>query len=181
MNGSASGGWECRCEAGWYGEDCSVPIELNCSDKTDNDGGKSFNLQQRIIFSSILEFGGTSPKISICEAPVTWSEPVLFRWFLPACCLADFLHTASKISSVMKKAMSYVKSELFSGLKLTNFDQYNCAFFYVTYRRSGGLRRPRVLLEWILQKKPVLLLSTRSQVQVGDQVHSVSQLESCCS
>jgi hypothetical protein len=69
MNGSASGGWECRCEAGWYGEDCSVPIELNCSDKTDNDGGKSFNLQQRIIFSSILDFEGASPKIAICEAP----------------------------------------------------------------------------------------------------------------
>ncbi len=29
------------------------------------------------------------------------------KWFLPACCLADFLHTASKISSVMKKSMLY--------------------------------------------------------------------------
>jgi hypothetical protein len=37
----------------------------------------------------------------------------VIRGFLPACCLGDFLDTA------MKKSMSYVKSELFSGLKGT--------------------------------------------------------------
>ncbi len=47
-------------------------------------------------------------------------------FFWPACCLADFLHIASKIASDMKKLMSYVEKRItvFSGLKLTNLNEY---------------------------------------------------------
>ncbi len=65
-----------------------------------------------------------SPPKTISEirkAPVTGSEPALFCGFLPVCRFgfADFF-TSSKISPVMKKSMTYVQDELFSGLKLTN-------------------------------------------------------------
>lgn len=33
--------WECRCDNGWDGPDCSILLELSCSDGRDNDKGKS--------------------------------------------------------------------------------------------------------------------------------------------
>ena len=37
---NSSQGWSCACTAGWFGLDCSVPLELNCTDNTDNDEGQ---------------------------------------------------------------------------------------------------------------------------------------------
>lgn len=31
------GGWSCRCDKGWEGLDCSIPLELECDDGKDND------------------------------------------------------------------------------------------------------------------------------------------------
>ena len=36
---SPEGGWSCRCEKGWEGADCSIPLELECEDGKDNDKG----------------------------------------------------------------------------------------------------------------------------------------------
>ena len=33
--------WRCSCQPGWDGEDCSVRLEMNCSDTRDNDRGES--------------------------------------------------------------------------------------------------------------------------------------------
>lgn len=40
-------GWRCVCQAGWSGPGCSVVMETDCSDGTDNDGGD-------ILTSSII-------------------------------------------------------------------------------------------------------------------------------
>ena len=34
-------GYECDCQDGWAGADCSIRIESDCDDKIDNDGGKT--------------------------------------------------------------------------------------------------------------------------------------------
>lgn len=40
-------GWRCVCQTGWSGPGCSVVMETDCSDGTDNDGGD-------ILTSSII-------------------------------------------------------------------------------------------------------------------------------
>lgn len=34
------GDYKCVCIEGWAGSDCSIPLEMNCKDNKDNDGGK---------------------------------------------------------------------------------------------------------------------------------------------
>jgi hypothetical protein len=76
----------------------------------------------------------TSPDFARVETSTSAGEddlstgeglPILLTFpritFLPACCLADFLHSASKISSDFEENTVRLKSELFPGLKLTNF------------------------------------------------------------
>lgn len=41
-------GWRCVCQAGWSGPGCSVVMETDCSDGTDNDGGEI--LPSSVIF-----------------------------------------------------------------------------------------------------------------------------------
>ena len=36
---STDGQWSCRCDKGWEGIDCSIPLELQCDDGLDNDKG----------------------------------------------------------------------------------------------------------------------------------------------
>lgn len=31
------GEWQCDCSPSWVGDDCSVPLELECNDRKDND------------------------------------------------------------------------------------------------------------------------------------------------
>lgn len=45
-------GWRCVCQAGWSGPGCSVVMETDCSDGTDNDGGDI--LTSSIIFYLFL-------------------------------------------------------------------------------------------------------------------------------
>ena len=33
--------WRCECNQDFDGVDCSIPLERDCSDKKDNDGGKA--------------------------------------------------------------------------------------------------------------------------------------------
>ena len=33
--------WECLCESGWYGAGCDIYLEQDCSDRKDNDKGKT--------------------------------------------------------------------------------------------------------------------------------------------
>lgn len=47
-------GWRCVCQAGWSGPGCSVVMETDCSDGTDNDGGDI--LTSSIIFYLFLSF-----------------------------------------------------------------------------------------------------------------------------
>lgn len=37
-------GWRCVCQTGWSGPGCSVVMETDCSDGTDNDGGDISNI-----------------------------------------------------------------------------------------------------------------------------------------
>ncbi|XP_043193937.1 teneurin-m-like isoform X3 [Amphibalanus amphitrite] len=32
--------WECSCDSGWFGDDCSLPLESDCGDRVDNDKDK---------------------------------------------------------------------------------------------------------------------------------------------
>ena len=34
------GVWHCECHSGWRGADCSVAMEIACSDGKDNEGGE---------------------------------------------------------------------------------------------------------------------------------------------
>ncbi len=36
---SSSGAWKCQCLHGYDGRSCQVPLETECGDKVDNDGG----------------------------------------------------------------------------------------------------------------------------------------------
>lgn len=36
---SEDGEYRCECSPGYSGFDCSIPLELNCSDEIDNDHG----------------------------------------------------------------------------------------------------------------------------------------------
>lgn len=45
-------GWRCICQPGWSGPGCSVVMETDCSDGTDNDGGDILALS--IIFHLFL-------------------------------------------------------------------------------------------------------------------------------
>lgn len=47
-------GWRCVCQAGWSGPGCSVVMETDCSDGTDNDGGDI--LTSSIIFYLFFSF-----------------------------------------------------------------------------------------------------------------------------
>ncbi len=58
------------------------------------------------------------------------SEPALFCGFFSRMPFRRFLHIDSKISSVMKKSMTYVHDELFSGLKHTNLAETFYFYFY---------------------------------------------------
>jgi hypothetical protein len=68
----------------------------------------------RITFlARFLEFVGASPKISQFVSPDDLKcACTISRIFLPACCLADFLHTASKIFSYLKKIMPNVEKRI---------------------------------------------------------------------
>lgn len=39
--------WHCICQAGWSGSACSVTMEMECNDSTDNDGGEPLTLRSR--------------------------------------------------------------------------------------------------------------------------------------
>ena len=45
--------WECLCDSGWYGAGCNIYLEQDCSDRKDNDGGKS-NIKERVYQSQRL-------------------------------------------------------------------------------------------------------------------------------
>lgn len=47
--------WQCRCDNGWGGHDCSAPQETNCVDEIDNDNGKRVTLLLlRLLFFIVL-------------------------------------------------------------------------------------------------------------------------------
>lgn len=37
------GDYQCQCSDGWAGADCSVRLEVECSDEEDNDEGRLYN------------------------------------------------------------------------------------------------------------------------------------------
>lgn len=86
-------GWRCVCQTGWSGPGCSVVMETDCSDGTDNDGGDIRNIIYHFLslFLFLTSFISVSladcPFHSITSAPVSPAEKSssLFLPFIPPC------------------------------------------------------------------------------------------------
>lgn len=60
-------GWRCVCQAGWSGPGCSVVMETDCSDGTDNDGGDI--LTSSIIFYRFFLFLASFISVFLADCP----------------------------------------------------------------------------------------------------------------
>ncbi|KAF3838050.1 hypothetical protein F7725_009818 [Dissostichus mawsoni] len=74
-------GWRCVCQAGWSGPGCSVVMETDCSDGTDNDGDGLMDCvdpdccEQLSCGSDPLCHGSTDPLALLQQSPLTPAAP----------------------------------------------------------------------------------------------------------
>lgn len=48
------GDYQCQCNEGWAGVDCSVRLEMECNDEVDNDHGKTAVHRMKLNCAGIL-------------------------------------------------------------------------------------------------------------------------------
>jgi hypothetical protein len=46
--------FECRCNDGWDGIDCSLPLEKDCKDAKDNDKGQYYKINLKVFFPNAV-------------------------------------------------------------------------------------------------------------------------------
>lgn len=61
-------GYQCNCQDGWAGDDCSIRIESDCDDKIDNDGGENQQLHSLQYWCFYFQFEKEySTKKNVCD------------------------------------------------------------------------------------------------------------------